>query len=165
MMNLDIFTDGSCMKTSKGILCGYGVHYVNNNINNKIKFNDISRIFRKKPLTNQRTELYAIYKGIKRVYKKNKKINLIIYSDSEYSIKSLTLWIKKWKINNWITSNNKPVLNQDIIKKIDKLINNYEGDIKFIHVKAHTDNQNYESINNAIVDELAKQGALKNNIK
>ena len=151
MSKIIIFTDGSHIKPKD--LCGYGIHFPNG------EFKDIGQAFTKVPLTNQRAELYAIYKAIKIVNKHNDNLNILIYTDSEYSIKSLTVWIHNWKKNNWISSTKKPVMNQDIIKKIDKLIEEHVGKIKFKHVLAHTGRTDFESIHNDITDKLAKQGA------
>jgi len=150
---IKVFTDGSCIKKKSGILCGYGVHYPNK------EYNDFGRPFTHVPLTNQRAELYAIYKGIQRIHKRDKYVNIIIYSDSEYSIKSLTIWIKQWKLNGWKTAGKKPVLNQDLIIELDSLLSKHNGKIKFVHVKAHTNGKDYESIHNDIADGLAKTGA------
>ena len=152
-MTIQIFTDGSHMKPSDK--CGYVVHFPNK------EYNDISNPFTLLPKTNQRAELYAIYKGIKKVHNDDINLDITIYTDSEYSIKSLTLWIKKWKENNWINTTKKPVMNQDIIKKIDKLMTEHIGKINFIHVRAHTNKNDYNSIHNQITDELAKNGAMK----
>ena len=152
---IKIFTDGSFIKRSGKMYCGYGVLYPNQ------EYNNISRSFTKKPLTNQRAELYAIYKGIKKVNKKEENADILIYTDSEYSIKSLTIWIKNWKLNNWMTASGKEVSNKDLIKKIDDLIILHKGKIDFTHVRSHTNKKDYESINNDIVDKLAKDGAFK----
>ena len=154
---IDIFTDGSYFKRSNKIYCGYGVYYPNG------EYRYISKPFTKEPLTNQRAELYAIYKGIKKVSNKDNNTDLMIYTDSEYSINSLTKWVKNWEVNNWKTSNNKVVMNKDLIEKINKLMKTHKGDIKFKHVRSHTNKKDYESINNDIVDRLAKNGALINN--
>ena len=61
-----VYTDGSFIKNKGGVKCGYGVYFPNNEISN------ISKKFTKAPLTNQRAELYAIYKAIKKVSKKLK---------------------------------------------------------------------------------------------
>ena len=87
-----------------------------------------------------------------------------IYTDSEYSIKSLTEWIKNWKKNNWKNANNKDVANQDIIKKIDKYLQKYKGKIFFHHVRSHTGKSDYKSMGNTIADKLATEGAKKNEI-
>ena len=155
---IHIFTDGSCSKGNI-IRCGYGVHFPNTMIN------DISSNLKYKPLTNQTAELYAIYKGIKKISQNYRFKKLIIYTDSKYSIGCLTEWIKNWKKNNWMTSNNKPVKNVDIIQRIDKYLSNrkYMGKIFFEHVKAHTNKQDYKSRGNQIADELANKGGLKLN--
>jgi ribonuclease HI len=152
-MEIIIYTDGSC--TQKEDKCGYGIHFPNN------EFKDISEPFNKLPKTSQRAELYGIYKSIKKVTKKNKNMNITIHTDSLYSINSITKWINNWKQNNWKSSTGKSIANQDIIKKIDTLIENHEGNIKFIHVRAHTNKNDYNSIHNDIADKLAKDGANK----
>lgn len=144
------FTDGSFIKHLNK--CGYGVYFPNK------EYKNISRRFKIEPLSNQRAELYAIYKAIKRVSKDDNKLDIKIYTDSEYSINSLTKWINTWKTNNWKSSTGKDVANQDLIKKIDKLMTEHMGKIEFQHVRAHTGKKDELSINNDIVDKLAKDG-------
>lgn len=151
--HIDVYTDGSCIKNKNGIKCGYGVYFPNG------EFSKISRPFRHSPMTNQRAELYAIYVALVIINKMYNFSSVTIYSDSRYSIDSLTIWIKKWKRNNWKTVNNKNVLNQDIIKKIDLLMEKHIGKINFVHVRSHTGKKDIHSVNNAIVDELAKSGS------
>jgi ribonuclease HI len=153
MNKIIVFTDGSFI--SKLNKCGYGVLFPNK------EFKNISRKFTHEPLTNQRAELYAIYKAIKRVNDSDINLPIKIFSDSEYSIKSLTIWIKTWKKNNWKSSTGKSVMNQDIIKDIDELMTTHKGRIEFQHVRAHTGKQDTDSKNNDIVDKLAKDGAFK----
>ena len=154
MTEIIAFTDGSYIREKDQ--CGYGIHYPNG------EYIDVSKPFKKLPKTNQRAELYAIYKVIKQVNKSDENLNIHIYTDSEYSIKSLTIWIKNWIKNGWINSKNKPVENQDIIKKINELMGSHKGKIKFTHVRSHTGKKDFESINNDIVDKLAKEGGEKN---
>jgi ribonuclease HI len=148
-----VFTDGSYVKKTNK--CGYGVFFPNG------EFKNLSRKFTHKPLTSQRAELYAIYKAIKTVQENNYNYPIKIYTDSEYSIKSLTIWIKDWKKRNWKSSTGKDVKNQDLIKDIDELINNHKAEIQFQHVRSHTGKKDFESINNEIVDKLAKDGGNK----
>lgn len=150
-----VYTDGSCRKSSNGTQCGYGIHFPNRELK------DVGRPFVHEPLTNQRSELYAIYKALRLITKNIPFETIHVYSDSEYSIKSLTLWINTWKKNNWKTANNKQVLNQDIIKKIDKILQKYLGRISFTHVPSHTGNKDHHSIGNDKADQLANLGASK----
>jgi ribonuclease HI len=153
--NVIIFTDGSCMKKpNQTPKCGYGIHFPNN------EFKDISRPFTHGELTNQRAELHAIYKGIRTVTKNMEFDILNVYTDSEYSIKSLTVWIKNWKKNGWKGSNKKPVANQDIIKKIDEYLEKNKGKIFFHHVRSHTGKKDYYSLGNEKADKLATDGAM-----
>jgi len=161
--NINVFTDGSCMrkKNDKGeiiLKCGYGIYYHNNELQN------ISRPFINDPPTNNRAELQAIYVCLLQIKEKYtfELVNKItIYSDSQYCIKSLTEYIKKWEQNDWKTANKKSVENQDIIKPINTILKKYNNKIVFIHVKAHTGKQDFMSLANNIVDNLAKQGAEK----
>lgn len=150
-----VFTDGSYFIDNNKIKkSGYGIYFPNGELEN------ISKPFTHKPLTNQRAELYAIYKAIYYTTKlKPDKIK--IYTDSEYSIKSLTIWIKKWKNSGWKTSNGTLVKNTDIIKKIDNLINKFNGIIEFQHVYSHTLKKDNLTIWNNEADKLAKMGANK----
>ena len=153
--NVKMFTDGSCMKKkNQSPKCGYGVYFPNKELKN------ISKPFLVGELTNQRAELYAIYKGIKKVTHNIDFDKLDIYTDSEYSIKSLTEWINNWKKNNWKTANKKEVANQDIIKKIDSYLDRYKGKIFFHHVRSHTGKQDFESLCNEKADKLATGGAI-----
>ena len=150
-MDIDIFTDGSLMRKSGDVYCGYGIYFPNGENDN------ISKKFDKGLITNNRAELYAIYKSLKICKKilKEKEIEKInIYSDSEYSVKTLTIWYKKW------IDNKKNYKNKDIIDKVIKLINKLNI-VNFIHIKAHTGKNDYYSLSNNKADELAKEGALK----
>ena len=155
-IKIDIFTDGSCIKKINQIpKCGYGVYFPNKELS------DISKPFTVGEPTNQRAELYAIYKGIKKVVLNFEIEQLNIYTDSEYSIKSLTIWINNWKQNNWKNANKKEVANQDLIKKIDIYLQKYIGKIFFHHVRSHTGKKDYASIGNSKADDLATQGVTK----
>jgi len=154
---ITVYTDGSCINNGKpNAKCGYGVYFPNEELPN------ISKPFVLQPLTNQRSELYAIYKALKKITKKLSFNKVNVYSDSEYSIKCLTVWIKNWKKNNWKTSNNKPVSNQDIIIKIDEILSKHPNKISFIHVRSHTGKTDIHSIGNDKADKLAETGRMLN---
>ena len=151
MSIVDIYTDGSLIKKKGKIYCGYGIYFPNG------ECQDISRKFIHSPITNNRAELYAIYKSIKiteTINKKHKIIEINIYSDSEYAVKTFNIWYPRWiKIG-------KDYLNKDIIDNIINLKNKLPYIINFIHIRAHTGNTDEKSINNDIVDTLAKNGAM-----
>lgn len=146
------YTDGSFIRNKNGIMAGYGVYFPNQEIKN------ISKHLKDANPTNNRAELQAIYKAITSVKKLYTFDQLIIYTDSEYCKKSLTIWIKKWKKNNWLNSKNKPVENQDKIIKIDSLLTKYN--ISIVWVPAHTGQNDSHSLGNSEADKLARAGAI-----
>ena len=95
-MNIIVFTDGACTCNGKtqATRGGYGIYFPNK------EMQDISREFTHKPITNQRAELYAIYKTLK-ITKNLSYKSLTIYTDSEYSINCITKWLSGWKKKNW----------------------------------------------------------------
>ncbi len=158
---IKIFTDGSFKKLkNKKILCGYGIYFPNGELDN------VSRPFIHEPLTNQRAELYAILKALRNIEKNKIEFDsIIIYTDSEYSIKSVTEWYKSWEKNNWKNAKGQAVMNQDIIRPLIKILKSYSGKIKFQHVNSHTGKQDFESLSNEMADKLANEGAMKTILK
>jgi ribonuclease HI len=84
--------------------------------------------------------------------------NVVIFTDSLYSIKCVTLWHIKWIKNNWMTSLGRPVENQDLVIQIlEKLKEReeYGSKTSFEWVQAHTG----LNIGNSQADKLANEGA------
>lgn len=158
---IKIFTDGSFKKLKNNeVLCGYGIYFPNGELDN------VSRPFIHEPLTNQRAELYAILKSLRNIEKEKIKYDeIMIYTDSEYSIKSLTLWFKNWEQNKWKNAKGQPVMNQDIIRPIIDILKKNQNKIKFKHVNSHTGKQDFESLSNEMADKLANEGAVKTLLK
>jgi ribonuclease HI len=152
---LIIFTDGACKNNGKkNARAGIGIHFPNKELK------DISEKFTLSPITNQRAELWAVHRAITTIVNSgiiNKYNKVIIYSDSKYTIKSLTVWPKIWTKNGWKSSSGKNVMNTDIIIPLYELIQNYENKIKFIHVIAHTERDDPISNGNRIADLLANE--------
>ena len=130
-----LFTDGSFNTKSKK--SGYAV-YLGDKATNIIE--DM------KGATNNYCELKSILVCLELIKKYINfiKYPIIIVSDSEYSIKSITEWMPRWKKNNWMTASKKPVANLDLIKKIDKLMlflndKTLEKDLQFsfLHQNSH----------------------------
>jgi len=141
---LFIFTDGSYKKNGKELNSGIGVFLGPECYNVKELYTD---------KTNNQCELAAVDIAIKIILKYYKKVIVMkkrinIVSDSEYTIKACTEWIKKWKTNNWKTSTGGDVKNRELIESIDKSLETI-GKINakvpkenaiilnFIHIKSH----------------------------
>ncbi|PIL27416.1 hypothetical protein GSI_10564 [Ganoderma sinense ZZ0214-1] len=69
--------------------------------------------------TNNRAELIAIIRVLETTPRDRP---ILIKSDSEYSIKSMTEWIWTWKARGWRTSSGSAVLNLPVIKYLDILL-------------------------------------------
>ena len=100
---------------------------------------------KEKNTTNNRMELIAPIMALKKIKKSSE---ITIYTDSKYVKDGITEWIKKWKLNNWKSSNKKPVKNKDLWIKLDNSCKKHK--VKWKWVKAHAGNK----LNNQ-VDELA----------
>ena len=139
-----IFTDGSSRKSQDYFNSGIGVYIGYNCTNIKEQYNN---------KTNNQCELMAMdyaFKLIVRYYRELVKLGkqIKIVSDSEYSIKSCSVWLSAWKQNNWKTAKGEDVKNKEIIESIDgsmlriKLINSKltpdkKIKVKLIHINSH----------------------------
>ena len=155
---INVYTDGSLIRKGKAIFCGYGIYFPNS------EYKPISRKFTHEPITNNRAELYAILKSIilcnkvdlqRKIDKKMRINKIIIYSDSEYSVKTFNEWLPKW------LKNGKDYLNKDIIDETAEHIKNAPFKVYIQHIRAHTGKNDIHSKANDVVDSLAKKGALK----
>jgi ribonuclease HI len=147
MKLIKVYTDGSVsgngQNNAKG---GIGVYFGPNDGRN------LSEVFTLAPVTNQRTELYAILKAMQMTESYDK---VTIYTDSEYSIKCFTEWIENWIKNGFKNKEGKPVKNLDIIMPIHELRTKYPGKYFFKHVNSHTGKTDPDSLGNEEADKLA----------
>ena len=139
MDKVDIYTDGACLGNPGPGGWAFIIKYRNGNIK---EFSGSEKY-----TTNNKMELTAAIKAIK--YFK-KKIIINIYTDSKYLKDGITIWIKKWKLNGWKTSNKKKVKNSDLWKILEEGIKDHE--INWVWVKGHNEN-----IFNEKADVLAKK--------
>ena len=136
---VELFTDGACRgnpgKGGWGVLMRYG------SAEKKIYGGDAST-------TNNRMELMAVIKGLEAL---TQSCKVKITTDSKYVLTGCTEWIVNWKKRNWRTANKKPVLNVELWKRLDELLQNHE--IEWVWVKGHSGH-----LENEIADQLANQG-------
>lgn len=157
---ITVYVDGSCSNNgyinAKG---GIGIHFPNSELK------DISKQVPLDTCTNQKSELYAILFCIKYIVKYLGLIDkeLVIKTDSEYSINCITKWANNWIINGWKKKNGEDVINKNYIEAIYKLYKKY--DISFQHIPAHTGNIDDDSIGNEIADSLAKKAIERKSTK
>lgn len=151
-----VYTDGSCSGNGKNeAVGGIGIHFPNGELK------DISKIFTEGYCTNQRTELYAILTAIRYIKKKLglRQYQVIIKTDSQYSIDCVTKWIYGWIKNDWKTKSGTNVANKELIQLINQYYEAY--DIVLEHVDAHTQGTDTDSIANDQADKLAQKATKK----
>ena len=150
METLKIYTDGSCKNNGKtNAKASYAVFF------SKSDHRNICELLSGEQ-TNNRAELSAIYKALQILYndQTSKYKNIIIFTDSLYSLNSITIWSVLWKENNWKTKNKKDVKNKDLIQDILSYIKLFPN-IKLQYIKAHTNLLDEDSLGNQQADLLA----------
>ena len=64
------------------------------------------------------------------------KLEIEIFTDSEYLMKGITIWIKNWQKNNWQTKDKKDVLNKDLWQTL--LEETERGNVSWKKVAGHS---------------------------
>ena len=144
-----VFTDGACSNNGrKNARAGIGIYFGPND-----KRNISERI--EGIQTNNRAELLAILEvfNILETEMKCQK-NIIIYTDSKYSINCFTNWAKKWEKDNWTKKSKGDIVNLDLVKKGYRLFNEYQN-VSMEHIRAHSNKSDEYSLGNNFADELA----------
>jgi len=147
-----VFTDGSCTSNGrKGAKAGFAAWFPDHP-----SWSSALRVPDDQDQTNNRAELSAIQLGVKTLEDRGEiDCDLVIYSDSEYSINCLTSWLPGWMNRGWKTAAGKDVLHQDLIKDITARLSKFKSH-RFVHVKAHTGGLDDLSKQNAVVDKMAQ---------
>jgi ribonuclease HI len=142
-----VYTDGACSNNgSSDAQAGIGIFFGIDDPRNVSK-----KVIGKQ--TNNTAEITAIietYSIIENDLLNNKKITIV--SDSEYAIKCVTSYGERCFKNNW----NDDIPNKELVKMAYELYKD-KSNVKFIHIRAHTDNTDVHSLGNDGADKLANQ--------
>lgn len=142
-----IWTDGSAVieRMENGLAYGHG------GIGIYMKYGEYEKKI-KIGYNNTRTgrmEIKAVIMALNSITDKTK--NIIVYSDSQYVVKSINIFMQNWIYNGWIG-----IKNVDLWKLFLQIYSQFDKTkISFVHIKGHTDKDDWISIGNSIVDELA----------
>lgn len=153
-----VFTDASYKKSNGRGYCGYGVVIVNMKSNCYTSFggdlSDHTIVF---------GESWAILKGVERALElidqsSDPTGDILIVTDSKLCVNTLTRFIDMWDTSDWDhwkTMRGKPVKNQEIYRRIIRMIRKYP-DVRFriTHMHGHI-GQKYED---TIRKDLSKYG-------
>ena len=147
-----VFTDGSCPSNGrKDAKAGFAAWFPDHR-----EWSESHRIPDDQPQTNQRAELSAIHLAVSILTRRGAfDEDLVIYTDSDYSIKCLTEWMPGWIARGWRTAMGKPVLHRDLIESIAQLLSKFKH--RFQHVRAHTGGEDELSKQNDVVDRMARE--------
>lgn len=143
---IDIYTDGSCLKYtghSRG-RGGWAFILIEKDTTWEICGNEENS-------TNNRTELLAVVNALKFV---GKETDINLYSDSQYVIIGIEVWLNKWFTKR---RKNPNIKNFELWVELYNMIK--DKNIRCNWIKSHSGN-----IYNERVDELAKKEAKKLNI-
>ena len=145
MSKVDIYTDGACLGNPGPGGWSFIIKYENGKTE---EFNGSEN-----HTTNNKMELTAAIKALTYIKEKT-KVN--IYTDSKYLKDGITVWINKWKLNGWKTSNKKN-LKSPILPSHPESLNHLSRDRIFriiIHRKNFDDRKPSEIILNTILKHL-----------
>lgn len=140
MKHVQVITDGACLgnpgKGGWACILRFGEHK--------------RELYGSEPhTTNNRMEITAAIEGLKRL---KEACSVEIITDSEYLKNGITKWINGWKRNGWLSTDKKPVKNQDLWKVLDELVNAH--DTQWTWTKGHASHED-----NNRCDELATRAA------
>ncbi len=139
---VEAFTDGAC-RGNPGV-GGWGV---------LLRYKDQEKqLYGGEPnTTNNRMELLAAIIALETL---TRPCQVCLTTDSQYVKKGITEWIKQWKKQGWRRSNEEPVKNEDLWKRLDKA--NQRHQVKWQWIKGHSGH-----LENEIADQLANRGIEK----
>ena len=130
---LVVYTDGSSRGNGRnGAMAGYGVYWDDPRYHHL----NVSKQLEGDVQTNNRAELQAIISAVELA--PDPDAPLQIYTDSRYAINAVTAWMPMWRKNGWVTSTGNPVLNQDLIIKLDRVFAHRKTRPELVHVRGHS---------------------------
>lgn len=110
---------------------------------------------REEHTTNNRMELMGAIKALEFAGTLD-TVPIELYTDSEYVMKGITEWISGWQKRNWRTASKKPVLNQDLWKRLLEVSEGKEISWKYVAGHSgHKLNDRCDEIATSMADETA----------
>lgn len=100
--------------------------------------------------TNNIMELTALIEAL--IYA-DPQCNLLIRSDSQYSLNVMTTWAKGWRKRGWRKADKKPVANLELVKHLLELYENRTGRTDVEWVKGHAGDEANELCDSLAVEQ------------
>jgi len=93
-----------------------------------------------KQTTNNRMELQAVIAALETLSPEEKRgEKIVVYTDSQYVQKGITVWLPEWKKKEWKTSDKKPVKNKELWQRLEALAGLFS--VSWVWVKGHAGNK------------------------
>ncbi|MCR5107968.1 MAG: ribonuclease HI [Lachnospiraceae bacterium] len=129
-MRVELYSDGAARGNPDGP-GGFGCVLRYEDSKGTLHEKEISRGYKK--TTNNRMELLGVIAGLEAL---NRPCDVFVYSDSKYVTDSFNKhWIENWKNNGWKTAGKKPVMNDDLWKRLLKAMEPHK--VVYEWVKGH----------------------------
>jgi len=143
MKQVTIYSDGACSgNPGPG---GYGTVLVYNGIEK-----ELSEGF--ESTTNNRMELLGCIKGLECL---KEPCTVTVISDSKYLCDAINQgWLESWKTRGWKKADKKPVLNQELWERLDKMLSVHT--VTFEWIKGHNGHKYNERCDTLAVSEYQK---------
>lgn len=141
--SIKIYCDGACLNNPGE--AGSGVIVFEDDNNPILLYGNYL-----KEGTNNIAELNALYYSLKLALNYQIDEKILIFSDSKYSIDSITNWAYTWKKNSWVKKDGE-IKNLELIIKTHELFEKLKNKIEISYVKGH---------NGILGNELADKMAL-----
>lgn len=139
---VDVFADGACSgNPGPG---GWGVVWLQED-------RRATKNGGEKTTTNNRMELRAAIQALEAL---PATVPVRLTTDSQYVKNGIELWIRNWRQKGWLTTDRKPVKNQDLWKRLDSLCE--EHAVTWAWVKGHSGHEENER-----ADALARQAITR----
>jgi ribonuclease HI len=136
---VDIYTDGACSgNPGPG---GWGALLRFKGREREIKGGEPST-------TNNRMELMAAIAALETL---KRPCTVRIHTDSQYLQRGITEWIKRWRVNGWLTADKKPVKNAELWQELERLLERHH--VSWHWVRGHAGHPENER-----ADALAREG-------
>ena len=102
--------------------------------------------------TNNRMELTAVIRALAAL---KRPCNIKLYSDSQYVLNGIQLWLPNWKTRGWKTAAKKPVLNADLWQALDAEVARHSIDWQWVKGHSgHAGNEEADQLANRGIDEI-----------
>lgn len=143
MDSVEIYTDGACRgNPGPG---GWGALLRSNQQEKELSGAE-------RNTTNNRMELMAAIAALEQL---KRPCRVSLTTDSIYVKKGITEWLPQWKMRNWKTASKKPVMNEDLWKRLEAAAGKHR--IEWHWVKGHSghpENERVDQLANRAIDEL-----------